>query len=231
MLDYHGRTDDQVKVRGFRIEPQEVEYALREQPEVADAAVTVHRPSPDDARLVAFVVAAPGPVPRPDALRDRLAAALPAHLVPDELTVVADLPLNPSGKVDRRALADLLSAHGPDSAVGSEGSGGADTSDGSPASAQDGPLTPLEQAVADVWSRSLGCEVTRPDADFLALGGHSLLALAVTDDLREELGVELSLADFFGSPTVAGQAALVERALLAAHGDLHPHAPEDTDGH
>ncbi|BDM74065.1 hypothetical protein HEK616_75520 (plasmid) [Streptomyces nigrescens] len=231
VLDFHGRTDDQVKVRGFRIEPQEVEYALREQPEVADAAVTVHRPSPDDARLVAFVVAAPGPVPRPDALRDRLAAALPAHLVPDELTVVADLPLNASGKVDRRALADLLTANGPDGSVGSDGSSGADASDGSPASAPDGPLTPLEQAVADVWSRSLGCDVTRPDADFLALGGHSLLALAVTDDLREELGVELSLADFFGFPTVAGQAALVERALLAAHGDLHPHAPEDTDGH
>ncbi|MEE4419208.1 non-ribosomal peptide synthetase [Streptomyces sp. DSM 41528] len=231
VLDFHGRTDDQVKVRGFRIEPQEVEYALREQPEVADAAVTVHRPSPDDARLVAFVVAAPGPVPRPDALRDRLAAALPAHLVPDELTVVADLPLNASGKVDRRALADLLTANEPDGSVGSDGSSGADASDGSPASAPDGPLTPLEQAVADVWSRSLGCDVTRPDADFLALGGHSLLALAVTDDLREELGVELSLADFFGFPTVAGQAALVERALLAAHGDLHPHAPEDTDGH
>ncbi|MFG3114546.1 amino acid adenylation domain-containing protein [Streptomyces sp. NPDC048197] len=241
VLDYHGRTDDQVKVRGFRIEPGEVEYALREQPEVADAAVTVHRPAPDDARLVAFVVAAPGPVPRPDALRDRLAAALPAHLVPDELTVVTDLPLNPSGKVDRHALAGLLSPKGPEvsgssgASDGSDSSGASDASDapdGSPVSAApDGPLTPLEQAVADVWSRSLGCEVTRPDADFLALGGHSLLALAVTDDLREELGVELSLADFFGSPTVAGQAALVERALLAAHGDLHPHAPEDTDGH
>lgn len=265
VLDFHGRTDDQVKVRGFRIEPGEVEYALREQPEVADAAVTVHRPSPDDARLVAFVVAAPGPVPRPDALRDRLAAALPAHLVPDELTVVADLPLNPSGKVDRRALADLLAGNGQDGSgdadgsltsapagldgavdtVGADGPHGAVRTDGAVGavgsltslpegpltSLPAGPLTPLEQAVADVWSRSLGCEVTRPDADFLALGGHSLLALVVTDDLREELGVELSLAEFFGSPTVAGQAALVERALLAAHGDLHPHAPEDTDGH
>ena len=82
-----------------------------------------------------------------------------------------------------------------------------------------------------MWSRSLGCEVTRPDADFLDLGGHSLLALVVAEDLREELGVELSLADFFTAPTVAGHAALVERALLAAHTDLHPDAPEDTDGH
>ncbi|MCW7985006.1 non-ribosomal peptide synthetase module [Streptomyces platensis subsp. clarensis] len=210
-LDFHGRTDDQVKIRGFRIEPAEIEHALRERPEVADAAVTVHRPAPDDARLAAFVVAASGPVPRPDALRDRLAAVLPAHLVPDEVQLVDALPLTPSGKVDRRALADLVTADGP----------------GTPA----GPLGPLEQAVAEMWSRSLGREVTRADADFLAMGGHSLLALAVTDDLREDLGVELTLADFFAAPTVAGHAALVERALLATHSDLRPGAPEDTDGH
>ncbi|WP_328381590.1 non-ribosomal peptide synthetase [Streptomyces sp. NBC_00400] len=210
-LDFHGRTDDQVKIRGFRIEPAEIEHALREQPEVADAAVTVHRPSPDDARLAAFVVASPGPVPRPVTLRDRLAAVLPAHLVPDEVQVVDALPLTASGKVDRRALTDLVTADRPDAAAG--------------------PLGPLEQAVAEIWGRSLGREVTRPDADFLALGGHSLLALAVTDDLREELGVELTLADFFAAPTVAGHAALVERALLAAHSDLHPGTPEDTDGH
>ncbi|MER0444073.1 non-ribosomal peptide synthetase [Streptomyces sp. Edi4] len=210
-LDFHGRTDDQVKVRGFRIEPGEIEHALREQPEVDDAAVTVRRPTPDDARLAAFVVAAPGPVPRAEALLTRLGAALPAHLVPDELTFVEHLPLTSSGKVDRRALGELGTAV--------EVSGAAE------------PLTPLQGAVAEVWGRSLGCEVTRPDADFLDLGGHSLLALVVAEDLREELGVELSLADFFTAPTVAGHADLVERALLAAHTDLRPDAPEDTDGH
>ncbi|MFD4138728.1 amino acid adenylation domain-containing protein [Streptomyces sp. NPDC058572] len=211
VLDFHGRTDDQVKVRGFRIEPGEVEHALRDQSDVDDAAVTVHRPTEDDARLVAFVVAAPGPVPRGEALRDRLTAVLPAHLVPDSITAVERLPLTATGKVDRRALASL---------AGSAGTG-------APAA----PMTPLEQAVADIWSRALGTDVTRPDADFIALGGHSLLALVVTDDLREELGVELALADFFGAPTVAGQAALVERELLAAHSDLHPEAPEYADAH
>ncbi|MEU5544116.1 non-ribosomal peptide synthetase [Streptomyces sioyaensis] len=210
-LDFHGRTDDQVKIRGFRIEPGEIEHALRERPEVADAAVTVHHPSPDDARLAAFVVAAPGPVPRPGALREALTAVLPAHLVPDDIQLVEALPLTPSGKVDRRALTDLVTDGGTEAPAG--------------------PLSPLEQAVAEIWSRSLGREVARADADFLALGGHSLLALAVTDDLREDLGVELTLADFFAAPTVAGHAALVERALLAAHSDLHPGAPEDTDGH
>lgn len=212
LLEFHGRADDQVKVRGFRIEPGEIEHILREQPEVDDAAVTVRRPADDDARLAAFVVASPGPVPPAEALRARLAQRLPAHLVPDELTFVQRLPLTVSGKVDRRALTALH---------GTPATGGAVE-----------PLTPLQQAVADVWSRSLGCEVSRPDADFLALGGHSLLALVVTDDLREELGVELSLPDFFAAPTVAGHAALVERALLAEHSDLHPDAPEDdTDGH
>ncbi|MEV5999691.1 non-ribosomal peptide synthetase [Streptomyces griseomycini] len=210
VLDFHGRTDDQVKVRGFRVEPGEVEHVLRRQPDVDDAAVTVHRPGPDDARLVAFVVAAPGPVPPPGALRDRLAAVLPAHLVPDEVTVVGSLPLTPSGKIDRRALADL---------GGQEG-----------AVAPAAPLTPLEQAVAGIWSRALGRGITRPDADFLDQGGHSLLALVVTDDLREELGVDMALADFFAAPTVAAQAALVEQALLAAHDDLRPGTEEHRDG-
>ncbi|WP_328727300.1 non-ribosomal peptide synthetase [Streptomyces sp. NBC_00259] len=216
VLDFHGRTDDQIKVRGFRIEPGEIEHALREQADVDDAAVTVHRSGADDARLVAYVVATPGPVPRPDAVRLRLADVLPAHLVPDAVTVVDRLPLTPSGKVDRRALAGLA-----DTAV--PGGSGTPT-----AVAPSAALTPLEQAVANVWSRALGSEVMRSDADFLALGGHSLLALVVTDDLREELGVELTLADFFAAPTVAGQAHLVERALLAAHSDLRPEAPENT---
>ncbi|MCZ4124241.1 non-ribosomal peptide synthetase [Streptomyces sp. H39-S7] len=211
VLDFHGRADDQVKVRGFRIEPGEIEHLLREQPEVDDAAVTVRRPTEGDARLAAFVVAAPGPVPRAETLRTRLAAHLPAHLVPDELTLVERFPLTVSGKVDRRALAELR--------------GVTVTEDRAE------PLTPLQQAVADIWSNALGCEVARADADFIAYGGHSLLALIVTDDLREELGVTLTLPDFFAAPTVAGHAALVERTLLANHSDLHPDAPEDTDGH
>ncbi|MGW6975298.1 amino acid adenylation domain-containing protein [Streptomyces sp. NPDC054952] len=214
ILLFHGRNDDQVKVRGFRIEPAEVEHALREQPDVDDAAVTVDGAGTPEASLVAFVVAAPGPVPSGGTLRERLTAVLPAHLVPDAVTVLERLPLTPAGKVDRRAL--TARAHAAESG---------------PAEASAQPMTPLEQAVADVWSRELGSEVTRADAEFLALGGHSLLALAVTDDLREELGVELSLADFFAAPTVAAQAALVERALLAAHGDLHPETPEHSDVH
>lgn len=214
VLQFHGRNDDQVKVRGFRIEPAEVEHALREQPDVDDAAVTVDGAGTPEACLVAFVVAAPGRVPAGPALRERLTAVLPGHLVPDAVTVLERLPLTPAGKVDRRAL-----------------TGRAHPAGNRPGDGPAAPMTPLEQAVAEVWSQSLGTEVTRADAEFLVLGGHSLLALAVTDDLREELGVELSLAEFFAAPTVAAQAALVERALLAAHGDLHPETPEHCDVH
>ncbi|MFZ3475008.1 amino acid adenylation domain-containing protein [Streptomyces sp. 4.24] len=214
ILRFHGRNDDQVKVRGFRIEPAEVEHVLREQPDVDDAAVTVDGAGTPQARLVAFVVAAPGPVPSGGALRERLTAALPAHLVPDAITLLGRLPLTPAGKVDRRAL-----------------TGRPHAADNRPTDVPAAEMTPLEQAVADVWSQALELEVTSADIEFFALGGHSLLALAATENLREELGVEISLAEFFAAPTVAAQAALVERALLAAHGDLHLDLPEHSDAH
>ncbi|MFF4382526.1 non-ribosomal peptide synthetase [Kitasatospora sp. NPDC001547] len=195
-LEYHGRTDDQVKVRGFRIEPGEVEHALLQLPEVAEAAVVVRRAGQDDAALTACVVLAEGCRPTVETLRARLAEQLPAHLVPTAWTVLAALPLTGSGKVDRRALA-------ADEPAGAQTSAGAE-------------LGPIQQVVAEAWSRALERPITDPAADFLAEGGHSLLAMWVVDDLREDLGVELSLADFLDHPTVAAQAELLERALLAA---------------
>ncbi|MFG3000774.1 amino acid adenylation domain-containing protein [Streptomyces sp. NPDC048340] len=214
VLQFHGRNDDQVKVRGFRIEPAEVEHALREQPDVDDAAVTVDGAGTPEARLIAFAVAGPVDGPSGAALRERLTAVLPAHLVPDTVTLLERLPLTPAGKVDRRAL-----------------TGRANTAEKRPADGAAAPMTPIEQAVAEVWSQALGVEVTSADAEFLLLGGHSLLALIVTEDLREELGVEISLADFFATPSVAEQAALLERVLLDTHRDLHPETPEHSDAH
>ncbi|MFJ3219554.1 amino acid adenylation domain-containing protein [Kitasatospora sp. NPDC086801] len=199
-LEFHGRTDDQVKVRGFRIEPGEVEHALLQFPEVAEAAVVVRRPGHTDAALTACLVLADGSRPAVETLRTRLADRLPAHLVPTAWTVLDALPLTGTGKIDRRALAATSdpAADGPGTAAA---------------------LTPIQQAVAGAWTRALERPITDPAADFLAEGGHSLLAMWVVDDLREDLGVELSLADFLGHPTVAGQADLLERALRAAHDD------------
>ncbi|MFJ9697313.1 amino acid adenylation domain-containing protein [Kitasatospora sp. NPDC101183] len=196
-LEFHGRTDDQVKVRGFRIEPGEVEQALLRHPEVAEAAVVVRRPGAPDAALTACLVLAGGHRPSVETLRERLAAQLPAHLVPTSWTVLDALPLNGSGKVDRKALAaEPVEPAGPGAAA---------------------ELTPIQQVVAEAWSRALGRPIADPAADFLTEGGHSLLAMWIVDDLREDLGAELSLADFLGHPTVAAQADLLEQALRAAH--------------
>ncbi|WP_050508660.1 non-ribosomal peptide synthetase [Streptomyces rimosus] len=208
-LDFHGRTDDQIKVRGFRIEPGEIEHTLREHAGVADAAVVVQRPAPDDARLVAFVAPEDGAAPGAAALRAHLEERLPAHLVPNVWGFVDALPMTGVGKVDRRALAERPVD-------------GEDT-DSPPAPAAS--LSPLQQVVADLWSQALGFPVDDPAADFIALGGHSLLALCVVEDLREDLGVEMSLADFFAAPTVAAQAAHVEQALLRLHEG--PGTPDD----
>ncbi|WP_063752849.1 non-ribosomal peptide synthetase [Streptomyces sp. NRRL S-350] len=207
-LEFHGRTDDQVKLRGFRIEPGEVEHALLRMPEVAEAAVVVRRAGQADAALTACVVLAEGAGQAVETLRTRLADRLPAHLVPTAWTVLAALPLTGAGKVDRRSLA------ADDDGAARRPSGG-------------GALTPIQQVVAEAWSRALERPITDPAADFLAEGGHSLLAMWVVDDLREDLGVELSLADFLDHPTVAGQADLLERALRADDG---PGGPDSPDG-
>ncbi|MFF7994391.1 amino acid adenylation domain-containing protein [Kitasatospora xanthocidica] len=213
VLEFHGRTDEQVKLRGFRIEPGEVEHALLQLPEVAEAAVVVRRAGQTDAALTACVVLAEGAGAAADTLRARLAERLPAHLVPTAWTVLDALPLTGSGKVDRRALAD------GDTVAGRSAGGG--------------ELTPIQQVVAEAWSRALERPITDPAADFLAEGGHSLLAMWVVDDLREDLGVELSLADFLDHPTVAGQAELLERALRDADGPQDPagaDAPAEAPG-
>ncbi|MEU2850280.1 amino acid adenylation domain-containing protein [Streptomyces syringium] len=213
VLDFHGRSDDQFKIRGFRIEPGEIEHALRTHPRVADAAVTVLRPTPEDARLVAFVVPVDGGHLTVAALRAHLAERLPAQLLPNGWSVVEDLPLTATGKVDRRALAEQPVPGIPQPA------GGGETPVTRPA------LSPIQQTVAEAWARALDRPVDAPDADFFELGGHSLLALGIVDDVREDVGVELSLAEFFAAPTVAGQAALIEEALLGRFG-----ADVDTDG-
>ncbi|MBG0831418.1 non-ribosomal peptide synthetase [Planomonospora sp. ID67723] len=214
-LDFHGRVDDQVKVRGFRIEPGEIEHVLREHPAVDEVAVVVRRSETGDARLAVFVVPGEDRWPGIAALRADLAERLPAHLVPDLWTVLERLPLAGTGKVDRRALAERPLTEEPVTEP----------------SAAPAAMSPIQQAVAEVWARALDAPVTGPEADFIALGGHSLLALGIVEDLREELGAEISLPDFFAFPTVAGHAELIERALLERHGDPAQDATEDADEH
>jgi amino acid adenylation domain-containing protein len=198
-LEFLGRLDGQLKVRGYRIEPGEVEARLREHRDVADAAVLA-----DGDRLVGYVVPAGDQTPAAAELRAALARVLPPYLVPAVLVCLDRLPLTPNGKLDRRALP------APDPAADPIGSTG-------PAA----PRTPAEELVAEVWAEVLGLDLDRlgAAADFFALGGHSLLATKVTARLRDAIELEVPVRAVFAHPTLAGLAAAVEELLLA---DVEP---------
>ncbi|MFC7585036.1 phosphopantetheine-binding protein [Nonomuraea antimicrobica] len=184
LLEFLGRLDDQVKVRGFRIEPGEIEERLLAHPRVRQAAVVAR-----DDRLVAYVA---GDIEVVELRRD-LTGALPPYLVPDLWVARDALPLTPGGKVDRAALPDP----GPDQGR-----------------RYVAPGTDAETLVADVWREVLGtgAPVGALD-DFFALGGHSLLAVRVTARLRASAGVDVPIRAVFAHRTVAELAAEVERLL------------------
>ncbi|TWV29510.1 amino acid adenylation domain-containing protein, partial [Streptomyces misionensis] len=201
LLRFAGRADDQVKLRGFRIEPGEIESALRTSPLVRDAVVVV-RPAqtpgaPD--RLVAYVVPAAPSTPEPAGaalpggeLRLHLAGLLPPHMVPSVFVPLDRLPLTPNGKTDRRALP----APGP-----------GQTADG-PCTA---PRTDTERRVARIWADVLGIEDVGADDNFFALGGDSILSMQVVSRLRRD-GLHVATRDLFTHQTVAELAAVVRTA-------------------
>ncbi|MGB3443712.1 MAG: amino acid adenylation domain-containing protein, partial [Actinophytocola sp.] len=198
-LTYLGRVDDQVKVRGFRIETGEVERGLAALPGVAAAAVVARDAGTDNHRLVGYVAAAPGAAPEPAELIAGLARRLPAHLVPAQVVVLDELPRNANGKLDRRALP---------APAGTVASGRAPRSD-------------VEARLCDAFARVLGLPSVGADDDFFALGGHSLLATKLVNAVRAAFGVELPLRSVFESPTPAGIAGRldglgVRRAELTA---------------
>ena len=189
-LEFMGRLDFQVKVRGFRVEPGEVEAALAALPEVREAAVVVREDAPGDRRLAAYVVPAdPTSPPGPAALREALGRALPAWMVPAAFVVMEALPLTPHRKVDRRALP------APPADAGA---------------AYVAPHTPTEEVLAEVWAELLRVERVGAADDFFALGGHSLLATRLVSRLRELFGVELPLRTLFETPTLGAVARAVD---------------------
>ncbi|WP_399120769.1 amino acid adenylation domain-containing protein [Streptomyces sp. KM273126] len=181
-LDFLGRTDHQVKIRGVRIEPGEIETVLARHGSVGHAVVVPH-----DQRLVAYVVPAAGEVTDAAALRGHTAAALPEHMVPAAFVTLDALPLTPNGKLDRRALP------APDFAAGS-GSGGR---------ARD----LREEILCGLFADVLGVERIGVDDDFFALGGHSLLAMRLVAGIRGVFGAGVPLRTVFDAPTVARLAA------------------------
>jgi amino acid adenylation domain-containing protein len=208
-LDYLGRIDHQVKLRGHRIELGEIEAHLRLHPAVAEAAVLLREERAGDARLVAYVVPRDGQAPEPGDLRAFLQGRLPEFMIPGAAVALDALPLTASGKVDRRALSRIA----PDPAAGA-GGGVA-------------PRTPEEELLAGIWSRVLGLSEVGVFDDFFTLGGHSLLATQVVMEMRDTFGVTLPVRSVFQAPTIAAQAGLLaaarsEEAGAPASGPIPP---------
>lgn len=183
-LQYIGRGDDQVKLRGFRVELSEVEAVLGEQPEVAQAVVVVHEDRQGERRLVGYVTPAPGTTPDPARLRAALTRLLPEYMVPAAVVPLDAMPLSPTGKLDRDRL--------PDPGFGS----GA----GRP------PRTREEIALAALFAEALGLPGVSATESFFDLGGHSLMALRLVSRISAHLGTELTVRDLFETPTVQGLA-------------------------
>ncbi|WP_214102956.1 non-ribosomal peptide synthetase [Acrocarpospora catenulata] len=184
-LEFLGRTDDQLKIRGYRVEPGEVESRLLAHHRVRQAAVTAL-----DDRLVGYVVGDAGG----DELAEFLRGGLPAYMVPSVWVELAELPLTRHGKVDRRAL--------PYPEMGGQGERVA-------------PRTDAEQLVAEVYGEVLGLTEVGALDDFFAIGGHSLLAARVIARLRAITGVEVPIRTMFDGPEVAALAEAVENLLVA----------------
>ena len=208
-LEYLGRTDHQVKVRGFRIEPGEIEVALERHERVYEAVVVAREDASGDLRLVAYVVPAQGEV-SPAELREHLKGHVPEYMLPSAFVTLATLPLTGSGKVDRRALP---------------------APEGASAMVHVAPRTPAEEVLAEIYADVLRAERVGAADDFFELGGHSLLATRVVSRVRQAFGVEMPLRALFEAPTVAGLAKRVDvlsRAGTASQ--VPPLVPVPRDG-
>ncbi|HEX7736568.1 MAG TPA: amino acid adenylation domain-containing protein, partial [Ktedonobacteraceae bacterium] len=203
-LLFSGRQDQQVKIRGHRIELGEIEAALLEQAGVREAAVAIYEQTPEDQRLVAYVVAAEPEKLTLTELRQALAARLPDFMLPSTFQWLSALPLTPHGKLDRRALP------------------APDRSRPEQKTVFVAARTPLEELLAGIWCQVLQLERVGTFDNFFTLGGHSLLATQVIARVREMAQVEVPLRTLFETPTVAGLAASITRISRQAQGDALP---------
>ncbi|MBF6415523.1 non-ribosomal peptide synthetase [Nocardia cyriacigeorgica] len=197
-LEYLGRSDFQVKIRGLRIELGEIDAVLSAVEDV-EYAVTIGRAGPAGATvLVSYVLPVTGATPDPEQLRARVAAELPGYMVPAYLVVLDEIPLTPVGKLDRAALPvpDFAAARRPYLA----------------------PHGPVEQAVAEVFADVLGSERVGADESFFELGGNSLSATRVVARVNAALGSTIALRDLFDAPTVAQLSARIVPATDGARG-------------
>ncbi|WP_186137234.1 non-ribosomal peptide synthetase, partial [Burkholderia gladioli] len=214
-IEYLGRNDFQVKIRGLRVELGEIEAALAACEGVGEAVVIARQDgASESARLVAYLVPLEGAAPAPAELRARLAAVLPDYMVPNAFVALAAFPLTPNGKLDRRALP------APDA-------------DAVVMQAYSAPQGETEPRLAAIWQELLGLERVGRHDNFLELGGHSLLAVQLASRLRKAFGVELPLRELLARPVLAELAARIEagaEAGAAPAAELPPILPRARDG-
>ena len=203
-LEFLGRKDSRLKVRGHSIEVAEIEAALFDLGNAKEVAVTALELGQDDLRLVAYVVPRHGSLPSVSSLRTALAQTLPDYMIPSTFVSLQALPITPNGKLDRRALPKP------------------DEKRPELESAYEAPRTQVEEVLAETWEEVLGLERVGVHDDFFELGGHSLLATRVVSRLRDAFGLELPLRSLFEAPTVAG---LAERIGAARRSEQNLSAP------
>jgi amino acid adenylation domain-containing protein len=200
-LEFLGRIDNQVKIRGFRVELGEIEQAIRFHQSVADAVVIAEEAEGGEKRLVAYVVPVRSEKVTVSELRELLAEKLPAYMLPAAFVLIAELPMMPNGKIDRKALPHLDQTR-PELDENFEA-----------------PRSHLEDTLAAIWCELLKVDRVGVHDNFFELGGHSLLGAKMISNLRRRLPVELNLIDIFQSPTIARLAALINQRQAEEAGE------------
>jgi amino acid adenylation domain-containing protein/thioester reductase-like protein len=195
-IEFLGRIDYQVKIRGFRIELGEIEAVLAQHPLVKSSAVIVREIQPGNKQLVAYVVTEDHSNIQQD-LRSFLKQNLPDYMLPAFFVRLAELPLTPTGKINRRALSALMLElnHETDYIL---------------------PRNPLEQKLAEIWCQVLGLEKVSVEENFFNLGGHSLATIQIISRIRETLEIDLPLQYLFTEPTIAGLTKIINQLLQTA---------------
>ncbi|MTJ29412.1 non-ribosomal peptide synthetase [Aphanizomenon sp. UHCC 0183] len=195
-IEFSGRIDYQVKIRGFRIELGEIEAVLAQHPLVKSSAVIVREIQPGNKQLVAYVVTEEHSNIQQD-LRSFLKQNLPDYMLPAFFVRLAELPLTPTGKINRRALSALMLElnHETDYIL---------------------PRNPLEQKLAEIWCQVLGLEKVSVEENFFNLGGHSLATIQIISRIRQTLEIDLPLQYLFTEPTIAGLTKIINQLLQTA---------------
>lgn len=193
-IEYLGRLDRQIKLRGFRIELAEIEALLAQHPDVQETVILLLADEGSESQLVAYIVAAPDTIPGPDKLRAFLSKKLPGYMVPARYMFLEAFPLNPNGKIDRNAL--------PRPGTERPALGTSFVA----------PRDDLETALVEIWQELLQIDEIGVEDNFFDLGGDSLLATELASHVRDQLGIEIRLRNIFEYPCVAAFARHIDAA-------------------